>query len=507
MKTETDVLMIYPIWVKKGGRGKLQRMLPPLGVLSIASHLETHGFTVDVVDLHAQEIDPDQFRKILRKKRPKFIGITVLSAHFTPAHHIAKICKEELPNSKVYVGGVHAECEPEQMLMNPAIDAVGRGDGELTMLKLCQNISYDKIPGLVYRDEDEIKFNQMPDVEMNLDQFPFPAYDKINLDNYFPPVGSYKDLPAVNVLMTRGCPGKCTFCNSANTKLRSRSVAKTVELLELLRYKHGIRQIYFYDDTFTANPKTVREFCELMIEKKVDVKWICYVRGDMFSDQLAALMARAGCHQVLMGIESGSSELMAKIGKPIDKAKYKKVVETAHKNGIEVRGSFIVGHLDETEETMQESLQFALDLDLDFFQLNVMTPYPGTQLFENAKKHDLLIHEDYSRYGQNECVLKLKNLEPERVVEFEKEAFRKFYFRPKMVAKQLKRLSHWHHLRDLLKATYVIFTEGLNGDFKSQARLQKWLEFDVSKFQSLSKKKIEPRLTFQVRDRSKVKAS
>ena len=484
-KERADVLLVYPIWVEVGGkvwppRNGLQRMLPPLGILSIASVLERAGLEVHVVDVHAEQIFPDEFREIVRRLRPRFVGITVLSAHLIPANHIARICKEEVPDAQVFAGGVHAESCPEQMLRNPSIDAVGRGDGEQVMLDLVRGVPYASVPGLSYRTGGRVVHNALGPAAA-LDDFPFPAYHLIDFSRYYTPPASYRDLPAMNVLMTRGCPGKCTFCNSANTVLRSRSPEKMVELITLLRYTYGIRQLYFYDDTFTATPKTVRAFCDLMIRERIDVKWICYVRGDMFTDDLATLMAQAGCHQVLMGIESGSAELMRAAGKPIRKARYLDAVRIAHRHGIEVRGSFIMGHREETRATLQETLAFAQEIELDLFQLNIMTPYPGTQLYQEARDNGWLFHEEYSRYGQNEVVLKMAHLTPEEIPAFAKHAYLAFYLRPRAIWTQLKRLTNLSQAKDLLTTFYTLFIEGAanTGPAKQSALAFAWLTFDL----------------------------
>ena len=184
-KTRLDVLLVYPIWVKKNGRGALQRMLPPLGVLSIASYLEKNDFEVQVVDIHAEECSPEQFRNIVRRLNPRFVGITVLSTHFLPANLIAKIVKETVSDAKVIVGGVHAEAEPEQMLRNPSIDAVCRGDGEEVMLEYVRGIENSQIRGLSYRNNQIVCHNSPQEQTSDLDQYPFPAYHLVNFDNYF----------------------------------------------------------------------------------------------------------------------------------------------------------------------------------------------------------------------------------------------------------------------------------------------------------------------------------
>jgi radical SAM superfamily enzyme YgiQ (UPF0313 family) len=493
-----DVLLVYPIWITQAGWGRLQRMLPPLGILSIASFLESKGYKVHIVDLHAEAIGPDRFREILRNLRPRFVGMTVLSSHFIPAHHLAHLCKEELPHTRVIAGGVHAEAYPEHMLKNPAIDAVCRGDGEETMLEFVEGREPGQIPGLSYRRGNRVIHNPPRPVDGELDRYPFPAYHLIDFDHYFPGVGTYKNFPAMNALMTRGCPGKCTFCNSAKTTLRGRSPEKMVEMIQLLRERHGIRQISFYDDTFTADPRNVRTFCKLMIEKKVDVTFVCNVRGDMFGEEMAKLLAQAGCHQVLLGIEAGSPEIAQNLGKRIEREKYKKAVETAHRNGIEVRGGFIIGHIEETEKSLEETLELAAYLELDFFQPSILTPYPGTQLYKDAKERGLLIHENYDVYGQGEVVLKMDNLSSERLLQFYYQCFIRFYFQPKVILKQLKRLRHLRQVIDLFKSFYVLVVQGLIK--VSGSDLRGWLDFDVDEHAiRLESMPDRARLSFEVR--------
>jgi radical SAM superfamily enzyme YgiQ (UPF0313 family) len=354
---------------------------------------------------------------------------------------------------------VHAEAMPERMLSNSAIDYVVRGDGEDAMLEIVRGVTPDLIAGLSYRSGLTVRHNRTRPLEMDLDRYPFPAYDLVDFANYFPAPGSYRRLPAINMLMTRGCPGKCTFCNSAFTTLRSRSPESVVEQIKVLRYRHGIRQILFYDDTFTVAKQVVLRFCEKMVEDQVDVTWTAYVRGDCFSDEMAKAMKAAGCHQVLMGIETGDETIMVNIGKTIDRRRYRTAVEIAHRNGLEVRGSFIIGNVGETRETLERTLQFAIDLNLDLFQLNISTPYPGTQLFQWAEARGALIDKDWTDYGQGKVLVRLADLAPADIYEFERSAFRRFYLRPRMIARQLRRITTPRHVKDLV-AAFLMFVIG-----------------------------------------------
>jgi len=417
--------------------------------------------------------------------------------YLIPAHQIARICKDLVPDCVIVCGGPHAEAMPESMLANSAIDAVVRGDGEDAMLEILEGRAFAGVPGLSYRDGDRVVHNPPRPVEMNLDRFPMPAYHLVDFRNYFPAVGSYRNLPAINMMMTRGCPGKCTFCNSANTTLRSRSAASMVRQIKHLRTQYGIRQIQFYDDTFTVARTTVLEFCRLLLEEKLGVTWTAYVRGDCFNEEMAAAMKRSGCHQVLMGIETGDEQIMRNIGKPIDKRRYLRSVAIAHEHGIEVRGSFIIGNVGETHATMQATVDFAKALDLDLFQLNISTPYPGTQLFQDAVGRGALVHTNWAEYGQGRVLVHLPDLTADEIYAFERHAFRSFYLRPKMVVRMLKRVTNVRHLRDLALGIFALAIGSLQ--YKNP-KWDCWKRHQESDFHDVPiDRPAKPRLTFQLR--------
>ncbi len=303
-----DVTFIYPPWAVLDGRATLQHTLPPLGILSIASYLESLKYTVAIYDIYGEHLTDHDLRIRLRRDRPRFIGISVLTSMAVPSHKIARICKEEVPDCVLVLGGAHAEAMPELMLRNSAIDAVVRGDGEEPMRQIVEGQAFEKIDGLTYRRGNEIRHNKPGEVIMDLDRYPFPAYHLIDFEHYFPGTGTYRNLPAINMLATRGCPGACVFCNSAFTTLRTRDPIRVAEQIRLLRENHGIRQIQFYDDTFTVMKVFVLEFCKKMAEMNLDVNWSAYIRGDCFSDQMASAMKSAGCHQVILGVETGNGK-------------------------------------------------------------------------------------------------------------------------------------------------------------------------------------------------------
>jgi len=493
-----DLALLYPPWPVLDDRAILQNSLPPLGILSIAAYMEQLGYSVHVHDVHGEKLGDAELRRRLRADQPRFVGISVLTNMAIPALKIARICKEEVPDCVLIAGGVHAEAVPERMLRNSAIDVVVRGDGEEAMREIMEGRAFSDIAGLSYRVGHEVKHNPPRAIEMELDRYPFPAYHLIDFGNYFPAVGSYRNLPAINMLMTRGCPGRCTFCNSARTVLRTRDAERAVEQIKHLRKHYGIRQIQFYDDTFTVMKKNVLKFCELMEREALGVTWSAYIRGDCFSEEMAAAMKRAGCHQVLVGIETGNDEIAERIGKPIDRDKYKKAVKIAHQHGLEVRASFIIGSMGETWRTMEDTLNFAIELDVDLFQLNISTPYPGTALFKEAEGRGWLVHKNWYRYGQGEVLVQQPQISAEEIYRFERYAFRRFYLRPRVILRMLKRIANLRHIRDYGHAALIL----LLGKHRKSGRLA-WTGWqDLREEDFFDVPLVEPqrsRLTYELR--------
>ncbi|MGH9945706.1 MAG: B12-binding domain-containing radical SAM protein [Pyrinomonadaceae bacterium] len=456
--TRSDVLLINPPWVSKDENiwNGIKAAMPPLSLLSIAAYLEQNGISVQILDVHIEKLTAEQVKERIRVADPRWVGMTVMTATSVPAHKIARLVKEAVPSAKVVMGGVHAEALPGESLSNSAVDYVVRGDGEQTFFKMISGHDPTLLDGVSWRDGDVAVNNPPVELNMSLDDYPMPAYHLVPMHKYYPTIGSYRRLPAINMLMTRGCPGKCTFCNSANTTLRSRSAERVVEEIEYLRNKFGIREIQFYDDTFTVNRKNVMRFCELMIERKVNVSWVAFIRADCFNDELAAAMKKAGCHQVLIGVESGDDEILKNIRKTISHDRTKKSIAIARKYGIESRCAFIFGNMGDTIETMQRTLDYSIELDPDLGLYNISTPYPGTQLFQWAKDNGYLVTEEWSEYELSRFLLKLPTVTEDEVFQFYADAHKKFYTRPIALYRRIKRFRRWTHIRDAVHAFFFI---------------------------------------------------
>jgi len=431
---------------------------PPLGLLYLAAYLEKAKIEVDVVDFQISSWNWEEIEQKIKFLNYDFFGVTATTSIVHNAYQLCKIIKRFHPLSKVIFGGVHATALPNEALDKEGIDYVIRGEGEEALFKLIQKEPLDDIVGLSYKKNGQYRHIKSAVAIPDLDVLPPPAYHKINLANYRPAVGAYKRLPAISLLTTRGCVGKCTFCNSANIPLRVRSAENVFQEIEMLSKKYGIKEISFYDDTFTVYHKNIERLCGLIIKNKLDLTWSCFARTDCVNLDLLKMMKRAGCHQVMYGIESADLQILKNIKKNIDFKKNKQAVEITKKAGITVRCTFMFGSPGETEETIEDTIRYSMHLNPDIALYNITTPYPGTEMFEWAKNSNYLITENWDDYDLSKPVMKLPTIDMQVLKQKYKQAFIRFYFRPKFIFKKIFSIRLLTDLPILIKGIKSMFS-------------------------------------------------
>jgi anaerobic magnesium-protoporphyrin IX monomethyl ester cyclase len=390
-----------------------------------------------MLDFQALSLDWKQIEEKIALSEYDFWGVTSTTVIAGNAYKIADLIKKYHPHTKIVLGGVHATALPEEGLLNQNIDYVIRGEGHQALIELVQGLPLDTIKGLSYRSGNEFAHIRPDGLMRRLDDIPMPAFDKVDLGLYKPAFGAYKRLPAINMMATRGCVGKCTFCNSANIPFRVRSAENIFSEMSMLRSKFGIREIQFYDDTFTVIKKNIHRLCDLLIENKLDITWCCFARTDCVTFELLKKMKAAGCHQVMYGIESVNKEILRNIKKNIDISKNKKAIEMAQRAGITVRCSFMLGSPGETAETMDETIKYSIQLNPDIAIYNITTPYPGTEMFKWAKDNNYLVTQNWEDYDLGCLVMRLDGVSEEELQNKYKQAFRRFYLRPSYIIKRI----------------------------------------------------------------------
>ena len=419
---------------------RLDISTPPLGLAYLAASLREAGFKVKIIDNIVEKLS---FEELLKKIRnATIVGITSTTPTFNAALKYAKKIKEALPNVFVILGGVHVTFKPFEALKN-YVDAICVGEGEETIIEVAERIEAGKslkgVRGTIYREGDRIIKNPPRKFIEDLDSLPFPAYDLLPLEKYSVLGNKLRHFP---IITSRGCPFGCRYCSSSlfiGKKFRARSPKNVVDEIEWLVSEFGARNIAFADDTFTFSRKRVEAICDEIIRRGIEVSWSCSSRVDTINEELLKKMKKAGCKAIYFGVESANQKILDYYRKRIDLKKVFRAIRLAKKYGIMTICSFIIGAPNETKEDMKNTLKLALKLDPDYAQFSILTPYPGTEIYEEAKRKGLLITENYDDYTAGKPVLKNFYASPEEIARFLRYCYIRFYLRPKFLLRELRK--------------------------------------------------------------------
>jgi radical SAM superfamily enzyme YgiQ (UPF0313 family) len=362
----------------------------PLGLLYLASSLEKEGHKVHVIDGEPNLLSVSQIVSKIIEINPDVVGISST----TPEFHLAKEIVKQVKafNSKIItiIGGAHVSALPNESL-NEDIDYIVVGEGEHSIVR-------------ILKDKPKQRIIESSIIE-NLDSLPLPARHLINYADYKYAIPK-KGLVRMDTIETaRGCPFNCLFCYHLHgQKVRFRDPIKVVNELELSYHTTGARLFMFYDETFSANKQRVLTICDEIIKRKLKVDLFCWTRADCLDYDVLKRMKEAGFNQITTGIESGNSEILKVLNKGETLEQFERVYKWMDELGMETRASFIVGAPYETKETVRDSINFAKKLPLYRIGVNIMTPYPGTQVYEYCKKKQGIkfVSEDwrdYKRWG------------------------------------------------------------------------------------------------------------
>lgn len=448
-----DLLLIDPPWFVESDDNlwrEVRSCLPSLGVAYIASYAEQRGYRCAIVDCTAERLTPAGLRATLARRfpvPPRFVGVTATSVLFPKALEVARVCRELFPEARIVFGGVHPTVLPDETLSNDMVDAVVRDEGEETAVELLSGKDWAQIAGLSYREGSGVVHNPDRALIPDLDSIPPPAYHLLPMARYRPAVGSYRRLPAMSLFATRGCPGHCTFCYTGfRGKVRKRSAGSILDEIGLLQRTYGVREVAFYDDTFSAFKNEVTEFCDRIVAEKIDLTWSCFTRVDHVNERLLRKMKKAGCHLILFGVESADEGILRTIDKRVRLDQVQTAVRIAREIGISTRASFMLGNPGETVETAKKTIDYALRLDPDQVQFNITTVYPGTRMYDWAKENGYLL-EGAAYTNVSDINMRLPSIAAEELLRLYREAHRRFYLRPAVVWRRIQGVRSAEQLR------------------------------------------------------------
>lgn len=366
--------------------------MPPLGLLYIASSLKKEGFVTSFIDISVEVFEKDKIDSILDTIHPKVIGISTYVEAWDTQKTMCNFLKHKFPDAVIAAGGHCAHFCYQELLKDTEFDFALRGEGEKSFVELCQFVVHKKgtigqINGLVYRNDNQIIVN--PDVERvkEIDQLEYPDRALLDFSLYSYPF---------TISTARGCPGKCIFCSSQafwGRNVYLRKPENIIKEIEHVYHLYNLKEFFIVDDTFTLVPKRTIIFCELLAELQAKVgasfSWGCESRADVVSRELLTAMAGAGCKMIQFGMESGNNDILKSIKKAITYEQLYEAVKMAHELGIRTNVSYIIGHPEDTEETINETLDKALTLKKKFnanILCSINTPYPGTELHREHEK-------------------------------------------------------------------------------------------------------------------------
>ena len=412
---------------------------PPLGLAYLASVLRGKH-EVKIIDSNILNYNMEDVRRKLTDFYPEIVGITSVTPSIPQAYRVAKIAKEVRDDCTVLIGGPHATFLPHQTLKEcEFIDIVVKGEGEETvqeLTKAIENEELEKVKGITFRKGSQIISNEPRPFIKDIDKIPFPSRDLLPTDKY-----QFYGEKYTAMLTSRGCPFGCSFCASSRLfggYWRGRSPENVLEEIETVYEDYKLRNIEFVDDTFTLDMNRAEKICNGIMEHGWDISWGASSRVDTITKSLIEKMRRAGCWILFLGIESGCQRILNAIGKKIAIEQVKKTVKAVKQAGIKVLGSFILGFPEDNAESVEQTINFAKNLDLDYAEFSMLTPYPGTPIFDYATQNNLLLTRDWSKYTAVEPVMQVKDMNEKQLKSLLQKAYLGFYLRPKIVFDWLK---------------------------------------------------------------------
>jgi radical SAM superfamily enzyme YgiQ (UPF0313 family) len=476
-----DVLLVNPptpdggLWIRTqhrvGRRTRENMVWPQVSLAQLAALLEP-TYTVRIIDANAERMGWPEFTRLIETYKPRYYLTQVTAPTLENDMYGTFLAKAR--GARTIAFGTHVTPIPrETMRPFASLDFILLGEPELTLRDLLDHLegridrrdevlrrlfaehdpayapSIDAagtvnlagIKGLVWRRGEEIVVNATRPFMANLDTLPIPRHGLLPLQKYRMPLMKG---PFTFIVTSRGCPAGCTYCikhvnYQFGVRLRSPALIMD-ELWELKRM--GISNIHMYADLFTVNRDQVVDLCRRIIDSGIDIHWTCNSRVDYVDEEMLGLMGKAGCWYISWGIESGNEQILKHARKGADPAKAERALRWSKKAGIHNWGYFIVGLPGETEATIRQTIDFAKGLPLDIALFHVAAPYPGTPFFFEVVKHGWF--RQGTRWEQVDMdkgtVLDYPGLSAERLLYWQKRAFREWAFRPGPVFTYLKML-------------------------------------------------------------------
>ncbi|MCB4790778.1 MAG: B12-binding domain-containing radical SAM protein [Elusimicrobia bacterium] len=457
MQQKIDIVLINPGDRKYNYQAlglDLAAIEPPFLIAVTASYLRNKGFNVAVIDSNAENITPEETAMKVKRLDPFLAAVIVYGSNpqastqnMTVAGRICKEIKNDTP-SRVIIGGLHPSALPKQTLEEETVDFVIEGEGPYTLESLLGILKTGKsdfknIPGLWYKENGKTKNNGRATLIGDLDEvLPIGAWDLLPMDKYkahnwhcFDDIENRKPYGAIYTSL--GCPFSCVFCciNAPFGKpgIRYRSPKLVVDELSLLNEKYGVKNVKIADELFIFSKEHYMAIVDLIIKRGLKLNLWAYARIDTIDFNFLKKMKEAGINWLGIGIESANESVRDGVHKQMRRKDIVNVVRKVQEAGIRVGANYIFGLPDDTMQTMQETLDMALEINSEWANFSCAMAYPGSKLYEIAIKEKLKLPKgwhNYSPYAKDILPLPTKYLSPVEVLRFRDNAFNKYFGNP-----------------------------------------------------------------------------
>ncbi len=439
----------------------------PLGLLYLASYLRAHGgHETSLYDMRLDYQRIDRVEDALRRARPDIVALSAQSPEAPVLHRLAMLAKVHCPNAPVVVGGIHATNYPEDTLANdPHIDYVIPGEGEFAFHDLVEALqagrSPQTVPGLLLRQNGAVVRTTPRPVEMNPDVIPYPAWDLIDLDAYgrLPRIGLIYAHPRYMIVETaRACPFHCAWCHkTAGDKHRMHSAEYTIGEIETLVRQHRVGEITIIDDMFNFRTERVNAIFQGLLDRniRVPISVVNGLRADLLPDDTLELMRRAGVYRVMFAVETASERMQKLMRKNLDFAKVRRAIDRAHALGMLIHGNFIIGLPGETEDEVNQTVQFAARSKIDTIGLYRAIPYKGCDLYQIARDQGLAVPEGEATFSFWDSQVNLSRVPLAALNRAKKRAYWFTYLRPRRIWRLLRLMPNKNHLLPFLFSFFV----------------------------------------------------
>lgn len=454
-KEKGYLLLSQNRFAKYRGNPELIYPLIPASCLTI---LKDKSYEVYYIDAIYEKLSIEDFIDKIDKISPDIVIFESKTPSIKRDWEIVNILKSEKPEIKIFACGDHVSVLPEETMENSKVDfVILGGDYDYVSFLLCESLKgKEKFPsGVIYRNlKEEIKGDKKITFIENLDDLPFIDRDIVPWKNYHEAWRLYDEF--TYIYGSRGCPYRCTFCSWPqmlyNGKVRFRSPEKIVEEIEFLINKYGIKEIFFDDDTFTCNRKWVLRICNLIIEKNLKILWSCNGRVDNVDDEMLKIMKKSGCRMIKYGVESSSQKTLDLLKKDYTIEDIENAFKLTKKNKILIHATAMIGFPWEKKEDMLKTIKFIKKLSPDTCQFSLPIPYPGTKLFEDSERENLLIFgRKWEFYDMSQPLLKNYYLNSKKIKKIWEKAWISVYFSIPFILKKLKNLKNFRILKLYLR--------------------------------------------------------